>query len=95
MRESYTCPDGREALIEFNEDVLCATVKSRDGLPVGRFQFELVNEDGDTINLLEDEGLPAALKLTDAMLLGEWHGQGITERVGWIVADQTSLSVAN
>jgi len=90
--EIYRCPDGREAVLMFNEDTLQVDATTRDGDHIGHFKIDLVSPTGEAIDLMEDGGEAASFRLSKAELLSEWLGQGIAERVVRLVADETSLS---
>jgi hypothetical protein len=95
--ESYRCPNGREAVLTFNENTLRVEATTRDGETIGQFQFALVGADGEVIDLMDDSGEAGeavALKLAQGVLSDSWRGQGIRERAVELVADETMLEPA-
>jgi hypothetical protein len=96
MNVTYRCPDGRETLLDFNEDTLRVDATSRAGEAIGRFQFELVGPDGEGIDLMDDSGEggeAVSLRLAEHDLRDDWHGQGITAHVMDVMASETGLSL--
>lgn len=91
MQETYSCPDGREVLLMFNEDTLRVEARTREGLTIGAYQFKLVDPEGEAIDLMDDTGEAVSFKLAETDLRDDWRGQGITERVMTLVADEISL----
>ncbi|MDB5415313.1 MAG: hypothetical protein JWR10_3648 [Rubritepida sp.] len=94
MKETYKCPDGRTALLGFDEDTLGVAVTAPNGSFIGRFVFELIDVHGEPISLLEDGGQSALLRLATAALDEAWSGQGIAERVTQLLSDATHLPAA-
>ncbi|MDB5318338.1 MAG: hypothetical protein JWO24_4182 [Rhodospirillales bacterium] len=94
MYEIHRCPDGREAVLTFNEDTLRVEATTREGETIGQFQFALVGADGEMIDLMDDSGEAGeavALKLAQGVLSDDWRGRGIRERAVMLVADETKL----
>jgi hypothetical protein len=92
MNETYRCPDGREALLAFNEDTLKVVASTPEGLIIGSYQFALIGTDGENIDLMDDPGEPVSIKLAESHLADAWCHQGISERVIRLVADETMIS---
>jgi len=92
MQETYPCPDGRVVVLRFDEDSLKAEAITGEGLTIGRFQFALVAADGEAIDPMQDIGEAVSFKLAESDLDDAWHGQGITERVMNLVAEELIAS---
>lgn len=92
MIERYRCRDGREVYLVFAEEALSVTVATRNGEEVGRYQFAHVLPSGELVDLLEDRGEPAGVKLREGHLAESWYGQGIEERILRLVAEETDPS---
>ncbi len=87
----YRWPDGRQVVLTFDEDTLWAASSSREGAPIGSYQFALVRPDGRAIDLMDDPGEAVTLTVTEMHLADARQHQCITERVMTMVAHETDL----
>ncbi|MDB5413072.1 MAG: hypothetical protein JWR10_1407 [Rubritepida sp.] len=94
MFEAYKCPDGQTVLFGFDEDTLYVSVTAPNSSRIGNFHFELIDEHGEPISVLEDAGQSASLRLAVAVLDEAWNGRGIAERVSQLVSDEMHLPAA-
>jgi RimJ/RimL family protein N-acetyltransferase len=91
MKETYQCPDGRQALLTLFEGSLTVTAEDQDGKSIGRFHFDIIDGAGELVGVIDDTDEPVSLKMTEAELDPAWTGQGIAQRATQLARDETGL----